>query len=186
MNPANSRIATLAAVGFMLFTAVINVTASTALSREGKSFWVSRAIPVPPRRQVYAKFLLSMAAAGAGILLTAAMLVLFLQFSPAQGAVALALGLLAAVPVTCVNMLPDLAKPKLLWTNPYEAVKQNINVLLSMLLAVLLIGAEAALTALLASAGLERLGVLLAAYGVAGHIVRGAPARAGGRVGQIL
>jgi ABC-2 type transport system permease protein len=151
-DPANSLAVTLASAGFMLFTATINVTASTALSREGKTFWASRMIPVPPGRQVYAKFLLAMAVTGAGIVLTAAMLVLVLRVSVWQGLVALTLGLLGAVSVTVVSMLPDIVKPKLLWTNPYEAVKQNMNVLFSMLLALLLIGAEVVLTLLLAAA----------------------------------
>jgi ABC-2 type transport system permease protein len=154
-NSSNLYIAVFAAVGLMMFTAIINVTASSALSREGKSFWISKMIPVPPQKQVYAKFLISLAVAFISIALTAGMLVLLIKFSLYQGILALLLGLLGAVPVTAANMLPDLMKPKLLWTNPYEPVKQNMNVLLAMLIAFLLVAAEAALTVLLFAIGLN-------------------------------
>jgi ABC-2 type transport system permease protein len=158
-NPANSMIVTLAAVGLMMFAAVVNVTASTSLSREGSTFWMSRMIPVPPAMQVRAKFLTAMSVAGAGIALTAVMLVALLHFSLLQTLTAVALGALGAMPVTIVNMLPDFLKPKLAWTNPYEAVKQNMNVLLAMLGAVVLVGAEVVLTLVIAVLGLGEWGV---------------------------
>jgi ABC-2 type transport system permease protein len=161
-KPTNSLYVTLGAVAFLLFTAVINVTASTSFSREGKGFWLSRAIPVPPGRQVYAKFLLSMAVAAAAMLLAAVLLLLVLKFSAGQTLLVLVLGLLGAAPINVVNMLPDLFHPKLLWTNPYEAVKQNMNVLLAMVLAVVLIGVDVAFTLILAAFRLNEWGIYLA------------------------
>jgi hypothetical protein len=116
-------------------------------------------IPVPPAMQVRAKFLTAMSVAGAGIALTAVMLVALLHFSLLQTLTAVALGALGAMPVTIVNMLPDFLKPKLAWTNPYEAVKQNMNVLLAMLGAVVLVGAEVVLTLVIAVLGLGEWGV---------------------------
>jgi ABC-2 type transport system permease protein len=139
-NPKNSLTVILGAAGVMLFASIINVTASTSLSREGKTFWVSKMIPVPPRRQVYAKFLTAMGVASAGLLLSVAMLLIFLKMDIRQCALSLALAFLGTIPVTAVNMLPDIVKPKLNWTNPYEAVKQNMNVITSMLAACILTG----------------------------------------------
>jgi len=139
-DPANSLIVTFAAAGVMLFASIINVTASTALSREGKTFWVSRMIPVEPARQVYAKFLTAMGVACAGLVLAAFMLIVFLRLDVYKSVLALAFGFLGTIPVTAVSMLPDILKPKLTWTNPYEAVKQNLNVLTAMLAASLLVG----------------------------------------------
>jgi ABC-2 type transport system permease protein len=141
-NPANSLEVTLGAAALMMFSAMINVTASTALSREGKAFWMSKMIPVSPQRQVYAKFLLSMAVVCLGLVLSAILLVFFLQLDIYWCILALMLSLLGAIPITIVNMLPDLIKPKLAWTNPYEAVKQNLNVLFSMMAACVLVGFE--------------------------------------------
>lgn len=139
-SPRNSLAVTLGAAGVMLFASIINVTASTALSREGKTFWVSKMIPVTPRRQVYAKFLTAMAVASMGLALSVAMLLIFLKMDIGQCLLSLAMAFLGTVPVTAVNMLPDIIKPKLNWTNPYEAVKQNMNVLTSMLAACIVTG----------------------------------------------
>lgn len=154
-DPANSMIATLSATGLMLLSAIVNVTASTSLSREGSTFWMSRMIPVPPQMQARAKFLSAMAVVGASIALTAVMLVAALHFSVWSALTAVALGALGAMPVTAISMLPDFLKPKLGWTNPYEAVKQNMNVLLAMLAAVVLVGAQAVLTLAITILGLS-------------------------------
>ena len=153
-NPNNGLFVTLGAVALMMLVSIVNVTASTALSREGRTFWVSRMIPVRPSQQVYAKFLAAMAVACVGLILTAVMLVAILGMNPYRAVMALILGLLGSIPVTVVNMIPDIIKPKLSWTNPYEAVKQNMNVLLSMLAACVVVGVEAAITVVMVLVGL--------------------------------
>jgi hypothetical protein len=90
------------------------------------------------------------------------LLLLVLKFSAGQTLLVLVLGLLGAAPINVVNMLPDLFHPKLLWTNPYEAVKQNMNVLLAMVLAVVLIGVDVAFTLILAAFRLNEWGIYLA------------------------
>ncbi len=141
-DPSNSLLVTLGAVALMSLVSVVNVTASTSLSREGRTFWVSRMIPVLPRQQIYAKFLAAYTMAAAGLMLTTVLMVAFLHMSPYRCALALAIGLLGAIPCTITNMLPDLIRPKLNWTNPYEAVKQNLNVMISMVACAVVLGVE--------------------------------------------
>jgi ABC-2 type transport system permease protein len=43
------------------------------------------------------------------------------------------ISLAAAVALTALGMIIDLARPLLDWTNPQKAIKQNLNVLLAML-----------------------------------------------------
>lgn len=135
---------TLGALGIVLFTASMNLVASTSLSREGQTFWVSKMIPVPPRVQITAKLLQAYSVALMSILVTVIMLAVFFKFTLLRVLIVLALGLLGSVPLTALNLAIDVLRPKLVWTNPQEAMKRNLNGLLGMLISIvtlLLLGA---------------------------------------------
>jgi ABC-2 type transport system permease protein len=122
----------LASAGFMTLCGSLNGTASSAFSREGSQFWMSKVIPVSPREQVTAKFLHSYLVALLGI--AAATVILVWQFQVKFGifAAALALALAAAFILTAVGLAIDLARPLLDWINPQKAIKQNLNVLIAL------------------------------------------------------
>jgi ABC-2 type transport system permease protein len=122
----------LASAGFMTLCGSLNGTASSAFSREGCQFWMSKVIPVSPREQVAAKFLHSYLVALLGII--AATGVLVWQFRVKFGilAAAIALALAAACVLTAVGLAIDLARPLLDWINPQKAIKQNLNVLIAL------------------------------------------------------
>jgi ABC-2 type transport system permease protein len=94
---------------------------------------MSKVIPVTPQEQVTAKFfhsyLIALLGIGAGSFIL--ILVLHLRFAPCAAAILFAL--VGAVGMTAIGMIIDLARPLLEWTNPQKAIKQNLNVLLSML-----------------------------------------------------
>ncbi|MDR3207789.1 MAG: hypothetical protein LBT60_05600 [Oscillospiraceae bacterium] len=125
----------LVAAGLMLLPALINPAATTALSREGRQFWLCRSIPVPMRTQALAKLLCSwsIALAGVGLIFGAALLALPIPAADLLCGLPVAAAL--SFPVTALSMLPDLLKPKLTWNSESEAIKQNINSLTGMLLA---------------------------------------------------
>jgi ABC-2 type transport system permease protein len=45
----------------------------------------------------------------------------------------------ALVPISAVGIYIDLMRPKLIWNNPQEAIKQNFNVVIAMLLGFVLV-----------------------------------------------
>jgi ABC-2 type transport system permease protein len=122
----------LASAAFMTLCGSLNGTASSAFSREGSQFWVSKVIPVSPREQVTAKFLHSYLVALLGI--ATATVILVWQFHLKLGILtaAIALALAAAFILTAVGLAIDLARPLLDWINPQKAIKQNLNVLLAL------------------------------------------------------
>ncbi|MDO8685073.1 MAG: hypothetical protein Q7J78_00210, partial [Clostridiales bacterium] len=69
---------TLGALGFLLFVAGMNIAASTSLSREGSTFWISKMIPVSGRRQVEAKFLQTLSISLMGIITTTILMSIFI------------------------------------------------------------------------------------------------------------
>jgi ABC-2 type transport system permease protein len=123
----------LVVAAFALVCGCMSGTASSSFSREGKYFWISKIIPVPWRRQVAAKFIHSYLVSLVGI---AAALIgsVFVAPVPAPALAAAALLALAgAVPLNAAGLWIDLARPKLKWTNPQQAIKQNLNVVFAMI-----------------------------------------------------
>jgi len=117
---------------FMIICGSLNGTASSTFSREGVQFWISRVIPVSPKEQVAAKFLHSYLIAALGVVAALIAVVFFFPINSIHIVLAAGLALIAAVLLTAVGMIIDLARPLLDWTNPQKAIKQNLNVLLGM------------------------------------------------------
>jgi ABC-2 type transport system permease protein len=129
----HAAVLVLAIAAFAVVCGCMSGTASSSFSREGKYFWISKIIPVPWRRQVAAKFLHSYLVSVVGI---AAALIGSVVIAPvpvpALAAAAL-LALVGAVPLNAAGLWIDLARPKLKWSNPQQAIKQNLNVVFAML-----------------------------------------------------
>lgn len=138
-NPDYSFYIQLIGLAFMLYIAGMNIAASTAISREGSTFWISKMIPIPAKHQVLAKFLNGFSIACLGVIMTAVMFAIFIL--PVQSVLLITLlGFIGSVPLTAFSLMIDMAKPKLIWNNPQEAVKQNMNGLLGMLASLLILG----------------------------------------------
>lgn len=140
---------TLGSAGLVLFASSINIVACTSISREGKTFWISKMIPVPARQQVTAKLLHSMAISGIGVVVTTAVIGTALKLSIIRMFTIFILCLLGNVLLNALNLLIDLLHPRLEWDNPQEAVKQNLNGLFSILFTLAVLALSAILTALL-------------------------------------
>ncbi len=129
----------LGGLGLMLFTAGINLVASTSLSREGQTFWITKLIPVSAEQQITAKFLISYLVSAVGVIVTGIIMWAFLKVSPAWVFSAILVGLLGAVPMVALNLLLDVFHPKLVWNSEQEAMKQNLNGGIGMLLSILVL-----------------------------------------------
>jgi ABC-2 type transport system permease protein len=117
----------------------MNLVASTSLSREGQTFWVSKMIPVLPRIQIAAKYLQAYSVSFLSVLITSILLALFFKFGLLRVLIIFGLGLLGSIPLTALNLVIDVLRPKLVWTNPQEAIKQNLNGLLGMLISIIIL-----------------------------------------------
>ena len=123
----------------MLFTAGMNPAASTSMSREGNNFWISKLIPVTARQQVTAKFMVSYLISAGGVIITGLILWIFIKQAPLYVLGAVLVGLLGAVPMVALNLALDVFHPKLIWNTEQEAMKQNMNGGIGMLLSLLVI-----------------------------------------------
>lgn len=124
------------AAGFGLFS---NIGAS-AITREGRQIWVSKTIPVPPATQLTAKVLFGAMAAWIGAAPFGIALGVFLNFGLGPWLLWLIGSAAAPICINAVALHVDMWRPKLDWTDPQVALKQNFNVVLAMLAAVIVTG----------------------------------------------
>ncbi len=119
--------------GLFAFVCLVNTAASTAISREGRNFWIMRAIPVPMRTQLRAKFLCPVSIMALSVLVMGGCLMGALGFGLDVILPAVLIGLCAVWPTTAAAMLPDIIRPKLSWMTEAAAMKQNANSMIGML-----------------------------------------------------
>jgi len=140
-NPKGQIILMTAITGLVMFLAGSNAISATSLSREGKEFFISKYIPLSYSKQILAKLLSAyiFGVLGAVLLILAARILIPLTISTIL--LLLLVSMLAMAPVIEAGLLIDIIRPKQEWGNEQQAVKQNLNVVFSMLFAVLLGGA---------------------------------------------
>jgi len=126
----------LVLAALIVFLVSLNTTSSSAISREGKTLWISKVIPALPEQQVQGKLLFAAAGAVVSALPVVVIAGLALKMSLVRLAWALPLGLLASAVVLLLGLLYDMARPYLKWTNPQQAVKNNLNVIIPLPVAV--------------------------------------------------
>ncbi len=132
-------ITALISLGIMLLGSNMNMISCTSISREGRTFWISRMIPVSPKNQVLAKLFQSSVLSFACLIVIEIPLSVLLRILPGRFLVILVLGTLVNILMNILGLIIDLLHPKLEWNDPQEAIKQNLNVMFSMLLSWLVI-----------------------------------------------
>jgi len=131
-NPRVSSIvlAGMCAIGFFI-GGMVSV-ACTAISREGRNLFIMKYLPVPYSTQLNAK------AVSGLVILFPALLFMIVPLQVAFGAPVwlFVSGTLLAIPgmlfVNYLGLYIDLMRPKLTWDNEQAAVKQNLNIIITM------------------------------------------------------
>ena len=129
-------LATLVLVGMGSAVVVGGISGASAsgISREGSQFFTSKYLPAPYLTQLKAKMTVAFLLALAGFVLLLGVVAVFFRLTAA----AIGLLLLAALPAAAfpvlAGMLLDIHFPKLVWDNEYRAVKQNLNIVLLMVI----------------------------------------------------
>lgn len=154
----------LGGLGLMIFTSGMNLVASTALSREGRTLWIVKMIPVTARQQVNAKLLLSLLVSGIGIVATALIMLFFMKLPLLWVLGATVVAFMGSLPMSALSLLIDVFHPKLVWNSEQKAMKQNMNGGIGMLLSVVVMMILAAAAAVLLISGFS---ITVALIGIA-------------------
>ncbi len=125
----------LIAGGVVMVAGVMASTGvSTSFSREGAMLWVSQTVPVPVETQVAARLLCGFVLALTSGFLTLVAMGIFLGVTVPQMIFGLVAGSCALFPLLAAALIPDALRPKRKWNSEAEAMKQNFNSFLGMLL----------------------------------------------------
>ena len=137
----NIDIVNLAAIAMIGTLGILNSIGTTTFSREGKNFWIQRTLPIKAEDQVYGRIIASMAIQIIGAIVLIGSLFFIIRLDLTNILLILSIGLLASIPMTEIGMIIDILRPMLTWSNPQQAMKQNMNVLIGMGVAVIYGGA---------------------------------------------
>ncbi|MBU3189097.1 hypothetical protein K9O30_08710 [Clostridium bowmanii] len=123
---------------FMVFSSCSNSIATTAISREGKNLFILKYIPMKYKDQLMAK-VLSAVVLGVAAMITISIIGLILLKLPLDLVLLMIIvGLLGIIFTSFIGIFIDLNFPKLQWDTEQEAVKRNLNVLISMIVCIAL------------------------------------------------
>jgi ABC-2 type transport system permease protein len=139
-TPRVTEITTLAVAAVIAFMGGLNTTASTSISREGRQFWISKVIPVRAADQVRAKLLFALV--GSFICAVPVVGTFAVVVHPGWVPVffAAVIGVLASMVGLVLGFAFDLWRPFFKWTNPQQAVKNNLNAVFPMAVEAAIIG----------------------------------------------
>lgn len=119
--------------GISIMLSMINPIASTAISREGKNIFVNKFIPMNYKKQLLSKVLAAFIINFSGIMLIILLITIIITPPLPLVAVVILLSVIGTVFSIFLGIFIDLNYPKLNWDNEQRAVKQNFNVIISML-----------------------------------------------------
>jgi ABC-2 type transport system permease protein len=137
----NMDIVNLAAIAMIGVLGMLNSIGTTTFSREGNNFWIQRTLPVKTKDQIYGRVMASMVIQVIGALVLIGSILFIIKLDMMSILLIVTIGLLASIPMTEIGMIIDILRPMLTWSNPQQAMKQNMNVLIGMGVAILYGGA---------------------------------------------
>ena len=116
----------------------LNMVPSTSISREGKCFWITQIIPVNIKEQVKGRIKAAVISYWLCGIIFIILFDVLLKIDFLYIIYGLALILAGAIPFAYSGLYIDLARPKLYWDKESEAVKQNFNGVLGILMGIIL------------------------------------------------
>lgn len=118
-----------------------NIT-STAVSREGRSFSIMKSLPIKSKEYIFSKIFHGLILTFFGCLIVNLFALFFIKLNFVTVLLIFFISLLFSILFHIISISLDINKPKLNWDNPIIAMKQNLNavyaVFIAMGLAVLL------------------------------------------------
>ena len=127
-----SYIVALFGIGLITVFGVMNCVGCTTFSREGKSFWIQRTMPIKAKDQIFGRILSSLFVQVIGIIALIGSIAFITKITLENVFWIVFLGLIGSIPMTELGMIVDIFRPLLDWDNPQKAMKENLNVLISM------------------------------------------------------
>lgn len=131
-NPQISPYLIFIFTGLLISPAAFANLSATAITREGRSFWELKALPISVQENIRYRVLTTLVFNffGSGLLLIIALFILPVTFEIILlGSI---LGIILTLFFATVDIIINIYRPFLNWTNPNAAIKNNLNVMISL------------------------------------------------------
>lgn len=119
-------------IGFFVFFGATSATTATTFSREGRASWLTRIIPASPRDQIIGRTASALVVQSLGILFTLVGVYYYLPLTLTSMFLSVFLGVIGTLPILLFGLMIDMNRPLLDWDNPQKAVKNNMNVIITL------------------------------------------------------
>ncbi len=119
-------------IAFFIFFGSTSATTASTFSREGKGSWLTRMIPVTASDQILGRTGVAMLIQSLGIVFTVIAVQFFFPLSLTTLILTIVLGMLGSLPILLFGLFMDMNRPLLNWDNPQKAVKNNMNVVITL------------------------------------------------------
>jgi len=125
---------------FIVFASCSNGISCTSISREGENLFILKYIPMKYKEQLMAKVLSAVVLGMVGMVMISILGVALLKMPLDLVLLMIIVGTLGILFTSYIGIFIDLNFPKLHWDTEQRAVKQNLNVLLSMAICLAIAG----------------------------------------------
>lgn len=142
----DSQVGYLIPAGIGIFLASSTSIACTSFSRDAKAIPLLKALPLSAGELISAKLIHALLFAAIGVVFGTLGIGLLLDIAAFDLAVALVLALLGALAINTAGLVLDLFNPSLHWENPISALKQNPNAIITIVVAMGVVGGLGALS----------------------------------------
>lgn len=139
-NGVKQGIVLVVTYAMVAFMAGVSPTASTAISREGSTFFVSQYIPVDYMKQIVAKIIPSIVLNSITVLFMAIFAAIALKLDVMLVLIATIIGILVVCFTSMLGIIIDITRPKLVWNGEEQAVKQNLNSFIAFIVSAVILG----------------------------------------------
>jgi ABC-2 type transport system permease protein len=125
---------------FVVFASCSNGISCTSISREGKNLFILKYIPMKYKKQLMAKVLSAVVLGMAGMVMISILGIAILKIPLDLVLLMIIVGTLGILLTSFIGIFIDLNFPKLHWDTEQKAVKQNLNVMISMIICIAIAG----------------------------------------------
>ena len=122
-----------------IFTGIISAPvlmgslSTTVITREGKTFWETRVLPISINENLLTRILSTFIISFGATVVLALLTVWIFALSPLDILLSIIFGLAATLCFSTLDLIINIIRPFLNWSNPTAAVKNNLNVMISFL-----------------------------------------------------
>ena len=129
---SSRAIAAMIVAALIAFVASLTVISASAISLEGRTLWLLKSMPVSESDVLLAKAANHMLFAGAPAVLMAVCVSIAVGLSAVNAVLVALFAFAVTLFICCFGLMLESRRPKLDWTSENVAVKQNMNVLITM------------------------------------------------------